>query len=106
MSLDDFEELLPDKPDNEKWELIGGLVVRMAVGARWRHKRIIQNVSFALMAEFRRRGADRRPFDKTFILARFRAKWIPVRVKKTRQNKNLEYFHVSTKHENTLVFKI
>jgi len=36
MSLDDFEELLPDKPADEKWELIGGRVVRMmarAVGA-------------------------------------------------------------------------
>jgi hypothetical protein len=28
MSLDDFEELLPDKPADEKWELIGGRVVR------------------------------------------------------------------------------
>lgn len=34
MSLDDFEELLPDKPANEKWELMGGRVVRMMVGAR------------------------------------------------------------------------
>ena len=26
-----------------------------------------------------------------YMLERFRAKWIPVRVKKTRQNKNLEF---------------
>ena len=32
-------------------------------------------------------------------LARFQAKWMAVRVKKTRQNKNLEFFHVSTKRE-------
>ena len=38
MSLDDFEELLADKPADEKWELIGGRVVRMMVGARWEHK--------------------------------------------------------------------
>ncbi|MET3693284.1 hypothetical protein ABID43_002831 [Methylobacterium goesingense] len=34
MALDDFEELLADKPRNERWELIGGRVVRMMVGAR------------------------------------------------------------------------
>jgi hypothetical protein len=28
---------------------------------------------------------------KFIILERFRAKWIPVRVKKTRQNNNLEH---------------
>jgi hypothetical protein len=35
MDLDDFEELLADKPRDEKWELIGGRFVRMMVGARW-----------------------------------------------------------------------
>jgi hypothetical protein len=30
-------------------------------------------------------------------LERFRAKWIPVRVKKTRQNKELDHFTVSVK---------
>ena len=68
MSLDDFEELLADKPDGERWELIGGRVVRMMVGARWEHKRIVQNLTFALMSEFRRRGSDCRPFDETFWL--------------------------------------
>lgn len=68
MSLDDFEELLPDKPADEKWELIGGRVVRMMVGARWEHNRICQNVSTAMMNEFRRRGSDCRPFQETFWL--------------------------------------
>ena len=35
MALDDFEELLADQPDGERWELIEGRVVRMMVGARW-----------------------------------------------------------------------
>lgn len=34
MSFDQFEELLPDKPADAKWELIGGRVIRMMVGAR------------------------------------------------------------------------
>lgn len=45
MALDDFEELLADKPENEKWELIGGRVVKMMVGARWEHGRIVQNIA-------------------------------------------------------------
>lgn len=28
MSFDDFEELLADKPADEKWELLGGRVAR------------------------------------------------------------------------------
>jgi hypothetical protein len=32
----------------------------------------------------------------------FQAKWTPVRVKKMRENKNLEHFHVSMKRENAL----
>ncbi len=68
MSLDDFEELLADKPADEKWELIGGRVLRMMVGARWEHNRICQNIAAAMMADFRRRGSDCRPFAETFWL--------------------------------------
>jgi hypothetical protein len=35
------------------------------------------------------------------LLERFRAKWTPVRVKKTRPNKNLDGFRVSKKSENS-----
>ena len=53
MSLDDFEEMLADKPDNERWELIGGRVVRMMVGARWEHSYIAGNLSAALRDRLR-----------------------------------------------------
>ena len=53
MSLDDFEEMLADKPDNERWELIGGRVVRMMVGARWEHSYISSNLSAALRERLR-----------------------------------------------------
>jgi len=36
------------------------------------------------------------------FLERFRAKWVPVRVKKTRQNETPEHYDVSTKHRNVL----
>ncbi|MCP5015983.1 MAG: hypothetical protein GY938_12040 [Ketobacter sp.] len=48
MSLDDFEELLLDKPESEKWELIGGRIIRGMVGARWEHKQIILNLTLAI----------------------------------------------------------
>jgi hypothetical protein len=34
MSLDDFEEMLADKPAHAKWESINGRVIRGMVGAR------------------------------------------------------------------------
>ena len=45
MSADDFEDLILDMPADERWELIGGRVVRGMVGARWEHHRIVQNIS-------------------------------------------------------------
>lgn len=58
VSLEDFEELLADAPDDARWELIGGRVVRMMVGARWEHNQIVTNLNVALVNRFR---ADRRP---------------------------------------------
>ena len=49
MDFDDFEELLLDRPEHEKWELIGGRVIRGMVGARWEHNRIVANISSALL---------------------------------------------------------
>ena len=53
MSADDFEELILDMPADEKWELIGGRVIRSMFGARWEHKRIVQNITVAMMNDFR-----------------------------------------------------
>ncbi|WP_339162180.1 Uma2 family endonuclease [Methylobacterium bullatum] len=68
MALDDFEELLADKPRNERWELIGGRVVRMMVGARWEHGRIVQNIATGLENGFRARGSSCQTFTETFYM--------------------------------------
>ena len=68
MDLDDFEELLADKPRDEKWELIGGRVVKMMTGARWEHHFIIQNLNFALTGQLRGRGSACRVFTEFFRL--------------------------------------
>ncbi len=68
MSLDDFEELLADKPHDEKWELIGGRVVKMMTGARWEHHFIVQNINFALSRHLRGAGSSCRVFTEPFRL--------------------------------------
>lgn len=68
MSLDDFEELLADKPANEKWELIGGRVVRMMGGAWWEHHFIARNLAFGLMQRLRANGSSCQVFQETFFM--------------------------------------
>lgn len=68
MSLDDFEEFLADKPRNERWELIGGRVVKMMVGARWEHAAIIQNIARHLGNAFDASGSKCRTFTETFYI--------------------------------------
>jgi len=65
-SLSDFEELLADKPKDERWELIGGRVVRMMVGARWEHAALIQNIPRHLGNAFDASGSGCRTFTETF----------------------------------------
>lgn len=66
MSLDDFEELLADKPADEKWELIGGRVVRMMVGARWEHNYLIQNIAHGIRERLRARNSPCRTLAESF----------------------------------------
>lgn len=68
MDLADDEELSAAKPRDEKWELIGGRVVRMMVGARWEHNFIIQNPSARLQSRLRPAGSPCRPLVESFRL--------------------------------------
>ena len=68
MSLDDFEELLADKPRDEKWELIGGRVVRMMTGARWEHHLIVRNLDYNIYDRLRRAGSPCRVYTEAFRL--------------------------------------
>ncbi len=68
MDLDDFEELLADQPRDEKWELIGGRVVKMMVGARWEHHFIIRNLDFNISSQLRAAGSSCRVFTESFRL--------------------------------------
>lgn len=68
LAFDDFEELLSDKPRNERWELIGGRLVTMTVGARWEHARIVQNIARNLENGFAAKGSPCQTFTETFYM--------------------------------------
>jgi Uma2 family endonuclease len=68
MSLEEFEELLPDMPRDQRWELIDGRVIRMMVGARWEHNIISQNIAYGLRQRLKARGAPCRVFLETFYM--------------------------------------
>ncbi len=68
LSAAGFEGLVVDMPADEKWELIGGRFVREKLGVSWEHKRIVQNLSFALMAQLRAGHSPCRPYNETFWL--------------------------------------
>jgi Uma2 family endonuclease len=68
MSLDDFEELLLNRPEDEKWELIDGVLVKGMVGARVEHHIIISNIDYALHDRFKRNGIPCRVFRESFFL--------------------------------------
>jgi len=63
MALDDFEELLADKPATRSGAA-GGRVVRMMVGARWEHNRIVGNVYSALLTGLRTKARIAAPLAK------------------------------------------
>ena len=68
VSFDDFEEMLADKPQNERWELIGGRVVRLMVGARWEHARIVGNIARGMDNQFVASGSPCQTFTETFFM--------------------------------------
>ncbi len=70
INLADFEEMLLNRPEHEKWELIDGRVIKSMVGARWEHHQIISNIDFALQSHFRGRNSACRVFRETFYLSR------------------------------------
>lgn len=68
IDLDDFEDMLLDCPDDQKWELIDGYVLKSMVGARFSHHRIVRNVSFALQRQLDGKPGCCQVFTETFRL--------------------------------------
>ena len=68
VSLADFEEMLADKPEDEKWELIDGRVYKGMVGAAWEHKQIVLNLTLSVNNHLRSTRSSCRGYDETFWL--------------------------------------
>ena len=75
VSLADFEEMLADKPENEKWELIDGRVTKMMVGAAWEHKQIILNLTLVVNNHLRPINSPCRGYDESFWLKDMMQPW-------------------------------
>jgi hypothetical protein len=70
MSLDDLEELLFNRPEDEKWELIDDVLVKGMVGARVEHHIIIDNIGYALRSHFERAAKIPTTFNPALTLSR------------------------------------
>lgn len=53
----EFAELELNAPEGERWELIGGRIVRMMTGGTIAHNRIVQNTVLAIRSRLRTRGS-------------------------------------------------
>ncbi len=56
-TVEDFAELEFDTPDDERWELIRGRIVRTMTGGTIGHNRIVQNMAFAIRERLRIKGS-------------------------------------------------
>lgn len=70
ISLADFNELLASAPEDARWELINGRVIRGMIGARWEHARIVSNLHIGLGRRLRDKGSPCRVFAESFRLQR------------------------------------
>ena len=68
IGIDDFEEMLLMRPENEKWELINGQLIKSMVGARWEHHRIVSNLDRDISDHLDKSGRPCRVFRETFFL--------------------------------------
>ena len=68
VTLEAFDRLAADAPDDERWELVRGRILRMMVGACWEHNRIINNIGYELRRRLDERGSPCRVFLETFRL--------------------------------------
>jgi len=57
-TVEEFEEALLGKPADERWELIGGEIVRSMTGGTAAHSRIVVNLAVAIAAGLRKSGRD------------------------------------------------
>lgn len=68
LSVAEFREIELNAPEEERWELIDGLIVKSMAGGTIRHNVIVQNIASCIRAELRRRGSVCRPYTENVRL--------------------------------------
>lgn len=68
LTVDEFREMELNAPEEERWELIDGVIVRSMAGGTIRHNMIVQNVAGALQRALRSRGSRCRAYTESVRL--------------------------------------
>jgi len=58
LTVEEFRAMEAQAPEDERWELINGVIYKSQAGSTIRHNDIIQNVATTLRAELRRKGSQ------------------------------------------------
>lgn len=57
LTVEEFRAMEAQAPEDERWELINGVIYKAQAGSTVRHNDIVQNVASTLRAELRRKGS-------------------------------------------------
>ncbi|PZQ17274.1 MAG: Uma2 family endonuclease [Ancylobacter novellus] len=68
LTVAEFRELEAQAPDDERWELINGVIYKSMAGGTRAHNAIVQNVTSALLVSLRRSGSPCRPYSENMRL--------------------------------------
>ncbi len=68
LTVDEFRELEANAPEDERWELINGVIYKSMAGGTRAHNLIVQNVASSLMTKLRELGSPCRPFTENMRL--------------------------------------
>lgn len=68
LTVDEFRELEAQSPEDERWELINGVIYKSMAGGTRAHNIIVQNVASSLMTMLRASKSPCRPFTENMRL--------------------------------------
>jgi Uma2 family endonuclease len=68
LTVAEFREMELNAPEDERWELINGVIVKSMAGGTLRHNTIVLNIAGVLHAELRRLGSTCRPYTENVRL--------------------------------------
>lgn len=68
LTVAEFRELEAQAPEDERWELINGVIYKSMAGGTRAHNAIVQNITSALLVSLRRANSPCRPYSENMRL--------------------------------------